>query len=103
MARTLEEIRASQPQVDRAKFRATTEAQIRAQAAADGSEAAGPLSEFVKRRPGQRGPAKKATKEAVQLRLPSDTLAAWRASGPGWQTRMGEVLSREAPKASPRA
>ena len=31
---------------------------------------------------------------AISLRLPRDTLARWKATGPGWQTRMAEVLSR---------
>lgn len=30
----------------------------------------------------------------VTIRLPASVLAAWRASGPGWQTRMAELLSR---------
>jgi uncharacterized protein (DUF4415 family) len=31
-------------------------------------------------------------KVAISLRLPPDTLARWKATGPGWQTRMAEVL-----------
>lgn len=31
---------------------------------------------------------------AISLRLPPETLALWKATGPGWQTRMAEVLSR---------
>ena len=31
---------------------------------------------------------------AISLRLPPDTLARWKATGPGWQTRMAELLSR---------
>jgi uncharacterized protein (DUF4415 family) len=34
------------------------------------------------------------TRLAISLRLPPDTLARWKATGPGWQTRMAEVLSR---------
>lgn len=30
----------------------------------------------------------------VTIRLPADVLARWKASGPGWQTRMAERLSR---------
>jgi uncharacterized protein (DUF4415 family) len=33
-------------------------------------------------------------RQAISLRLPPDTLARWKATGPGWQTRMAEVLSR---------
>ena len=30
----------------------------------------------------------------VTIRLPADVLAAWKATGPGWQTRMAERLSK---------
>ena len=38
----------------------------------------------------------RATNPRVQLtiRLPADVLARWKATGPGWQTRMAERLSR---------
>ena len=35
----------------------------------------------------------------LSLRLPPDVIASWKASGPGWQTRMAEVLERTKPKA----
>lgn len=50
------------------------------------------------RRPGQRGPGRKAAKVMVALRLDPEIAAAWRASGPGWQTRVNDLLAREAPK-----
>jgi uncharacterized protein (DUF4415 family) len=31
---------------------------------------------------------------AISLRLPPETLALWKATGPGWQTRMADVLGR---------
>jgi len=31
-------------------------------------------------------------KVAISLRLPPETLARWKATGPGWQTRMAKVL-----------
>jgi len=31
---------------------------------------------------------------AVSIRLPAETLAKWKATGPGWQTRMAEKLKR---------
>ena len=34
-------------------------------------------------------------RKAISLRLPPETVALWKATGPGWQTRMAEVLSRE--------
>ncbi|MGE4242698.1 BrnA antitoxin family protein [Ramlibacter sp.] len=30
----------------------------------------------------------------LTLRLPADVIERWRATGPGWQTRMAERLSR---------
>lgn len=38
-------------------------------------------------------------KGSVSIRLDTGVLEAWRASGPGWQTRMQEVLTKAAPKA----
>lgn len=32
------------------------------------------------------------SKVAISLRLPPETLARWKATGPGWQTRMVDVL-----------
>lgn len=37
-------------------------------------------------------PKSTESKVAISLRLPPDTLARWKATGPGWQTRMAEVL-----------
>jgi uncharacterized protein (DUF4415 family) len=45
-----------------------------------------------------RGPGKRPAKTAIQLRLAPDALALWKASGPGWQTRMAELLAARAPK-----
>jgi len=42
----------------------------------------------------RRGPSKRAAKVSTTLRLPPETLAAWKATGPGWQTRMVEVLTK---------
>lgn len=30
----------------------------------------------------------------ISLRLPADTLARWKATGAGWQTRMAEALGK---------
>jgi uncharacterized protein (DUF4415 family) len=30
----------------------------------------------------------------ISLRLPADVIKRWRATGPGWQTRMAERLSK---------
>ena len=39
-----------------------------------------------------RGKNKLSTKQAVAIRIDPDVLAAFRAGGPGWQTRMNAVL-----------
>ena len=31
---------------------------------------------------------------SISLRLPPETLARWKATGPGWQTRMAEILRK---------
>ncbi|GLK61361.1 BrnA antitoxin family protein [Azotobacter vinelandii] len=49
------------------------------------------------RTPGRRGPGRKPAKVAIQLRLPPDVLERWKATGPGWQTRMAEDLAKHAP------
>jgi len=33
-------------------------------------------------------------KKLISIRLPEDVILKWRATGPGWQTRMAERLSR---------
>ena len=37
-------------------------------------------------------------KRLITLRLTDDVIQRWRATGPGWQTRMAEGLTRLAPK-----
>lgn len=37
-------------------------------------------------------------KRLISIRLTEETIQRWRASGPGWQTRMAEKLTRLAPK-----
>lgn len=44
------------------------------------------------RRPGQRGPGKQPPKVALSLRLSPEVVAHFRATGPGWQRRIDEVL-----------
>jgi uncharacterized protein (DUF4415 family) len=50
----------------------------------------------TKRRPGQRGPGKKPAKVPMTIRVDADTLAAWKASGAGWQRRVNDVLRKAA-------
>lgn len=33
-------------------------------------------------------------RKLISIRLPADVIARWRATGPGWQTRMAERLSK---------
>lgn len=51
----------------------------------------------------ERGTVKRAgrpvaanPRRQVTIRLPETVLAAWKATGPGWQTRMAELLSKRA-------
>ena len=37
-------------------------------------------------------------KRLISIRLTEDVIERWRSTGPGWQTRMAERLSRSAPK-----
>jgi uncharacterized protein (DUF4415 family) len=37
-------------------------------------------------------------KKLISIRLTEDVIQRWRSTGPGWQTRMAEKLSRAAPK-----
>ena len=37
-------------------------------------------------------------RKLISIRLPEDVILEWRATGPGWQTRMAEKLARVAPK-----
>jgi len=36
-------------------------------------------------------------RKLLSIRLPPDVIASWKASGPGWQTRMADVLERAKP------
>ena len=38
-------------------------------------------------------------RQLLSLRLPPQIIDRWKASGPGWQTRMAEALEKSAPKA----
>jgi uncharacterized protein (DUF4415 family) len=41
-------------------------------------------------------------KVSISLRLPPETLARWKASGPGWQTRMAAALTEASPRSRKR-
>ena len=42
-------------------------------------------------------PRSENPKKLISIRLPEDVILKWRATGPGWQTRMAEKLARVAP------
>ena len=56
------------------------------------------LSSAITRRPGQRGRQQAATKQLVSLRLSPAVLEYFKATGPGWQTRIDEALKKVAGK-----
>ena len=37
-------------------------------------------------------------RQLLSLRLPPNVIARWKATGPGWQTRMAKALEKSAPK-----
>ena len=39
-------------------------------------------------------PKSASPKQLISLRLPVDVISKWRATGPGWQTRMADRLAR---------
>jgi len=46
----------------------------------------------MNRRAGVRGPQKAPTKQATTIRFDADVLAALKASGKGWQTRVNDAM-----------
>ncbi|MEO7860890.1 MAG: BrnA antitoxin family protein [Nitrospirales bacterium] len=42
-------------------------------------------------------PAATDPRRQVTIRLPETVLEHWKATGPGWQTRMAELLTKRAP------
>jgi uncharacterized protein (DUF4415 family) len=70
---------------------------IRAGIAADPDTFEPTDEEFRRLRPAGRGrPPLPDAKRAVKLRIDPDVLDWFRATGPGWQTRMNEALRRAA-------
>lgn len=56
------------------------------------SEVAPGIVEAILRYRGQRGRQKAPTKELISLRVDRDVVAAFRASGSGWQARANDAL-----------
>jgi uncharacterized protein (DUF4415 family) len=53
-------------------------------------------TEMLSRGKVKRGgrPVSPNPRKLITIRLPADVLARWKATGPGWQTRMAERLSK---------
>jgi len=53
-------------------------------------------SEMLARAKVKKGgrPRSSNPRKLISLRLPADVIARWKATGPGWQTRMAERLSK---------
>jgi uncharacterized protein (DUF4415 family) len=47
-------------------------------------------------------PKSSDAKVSISLRIPPQTLERWKASGPGWQTRMAETLTEMSPNSRKR-
>lgn len=50
------------------------------------------LPESLRRKLGVRGPQKEPIKERITIRLSPEVVAAFKATGAGWQTRIDEAL-----------
>ena len=52
--------------------------------------------EMLKRATVKKGgrPRSANPRQLISLRLPPDVIARWKATGPGWQTRMAERLAK---------
>jgi uncharacterized protein (DUF4415 family) len=53
-------------------------------------------SEMLARAKVRKGgrPASVNPRKLITIRLPADVLARWKSTGPGWQTRMADRLSK---------
>ena len=45
-------------------------------------------------------PKSENPRRLLTLRLPPDVITRWKATGPGWQTRMAAALAKHAPRAN---
>ena len=52
--------------------------------------------EFLASLPRTRGPQKAPTKVPVSIRLSADVVAHYKATGPGWQSRIDDTLRKAA-------
>lgn len=54
------------------------------------------LAILPKRKPGQRGLQRAPVKKKISLRVDAEVLAHYKATGPGWQSRVNEALKKAA-------
>ncbi len=97
---TLEELERMPSQTDWAKVDATTQAEVEAQIAEDPEDWLTDANAIL-----IRGIPPRPTKERVNIRLDRDILDFFRAGGPGYQSRINEVLKvfvRRAPRPAAR-
>jgi uncharacterized protein (DUF4415 family) len=80
----------AQPDAEMVQFMADLEQSL--QEAHAGLGRVTPAQIAARRRGRPVGSVQATTKEAVKLRLDADVLAALRASGDGWQTRVNDTL-----------
>lgn len=59
------------------------------------------IGETIARKRGR--PVVGEPKTAISLRIPNSILARWKATGPGWQTRMAKALDKALPRKPPGA
>ncbi len=52
------------------------------------------IAEALEKMRGQRGPQKSPVKERVGLRLDKHVVEHFRQTGPGWQSRINEILAQ---------
>ncbi len=43
-------------------------------------------------------PKRDHPRKLLSLRLPPEVISGWKATGPGWQTRMADVLQKAVPR-----
>ncbi len=84
---TLEELERMPSKTDWARVAATTQAEVEAQIAEDPDDWIADADGIL-----IRGIPPRVTKERVNIRLDRDVLDFFRAAGPGYQSRINEVL-----------
>jgi uncharacterized protein (DUF4415 family) len=76
------------------------DAAINAGIAADPDTYELPAKEFAELQPARGRPKLEHPKAALTMRVDADVLAALKASGPGWQTRVNALLRRAVKRGS---